>query len=258
MKQTIWIKHQRSDRNIILITNEGMLDGVNYWQGLDDCNELFTDYNRIDERLTTYVLPQLFKKYDTHCILPHPEYDGMIETIDDIIWDFVERENQTIALRSIGQWLCGSRLYTMHKSEDGLILPCTYSQEDETNLDEITSWAFDDVSRADIEYVRSAYDDSHLFTSLAYIKRIEALMDIKNATTIRIPYSQKELIRKCIKQHLSDLSRLVKCPTESQAHEIYDLYQLAALMNYDVKVTLAEDQVRTFTADNGIDLPQYN
>ena len=141
----------------------------------------------------------------------------------------------------------------MHKSEDGLLPPCTYSQEDETNLDEITSWPFDDVSRADIEYVRSESDDYH-----AYMNRIEALMDIKNATTIRIPYSQKELIRNALTQYLADMERLVKCPTQSQAYEMFDLQQLAALMNYDVKVTLSADQARTFAAINGIDLPQYN
>jgi hypothetical protein len=253
MKQTIWIKQERSDRNIILITNKGMLEGVNYWQGLDDCDELFVDYNRTDERLTTYVLPQLFKRFDTHHILPDPEYDEMVEAIDDIIWDYVHRENGTIALFSIGQWLYGSRMYTMHKSENGLLLPCTYSQEDETDLDMITIWPFDDVSKAEIERVRRDHDDSH-----AYMNRIEALMDIKNGATFTIPFEQKELIRKCINQYISDFNRFVKSPMESQLHEVYDLHQLASLMNYDVKVTLVADQVDSFTADNGIDLPQYN
>lgn len=253
MKQTIWIKHQASDRNIILITNGGMLEGVNYWQGLDDCDELFDDYNRTDERLTTFVLPRVFKEYDTHHILPSPEYDGMVETIDDAIWDYVDRDNGTVALFSIGQWLHGSRMYTMHKNENGLVLPCTYSQEDETDLDMIATWPFDDVSKADIQRVRRDHEDAH-----AYMNRIEALMDIKNATTITIPFSQRVLIRKCIIQYLSDFNRLVKSPMESQLHEIHDLHQLESLMNYDVKVTISADQVDSFTADNGIDLPKYN
>jgi hypothetical protein len=255
MKQTIWIKHERSDRNIILITNKGMLEGVNYWKGLDDCDELFDDYNRTDERLTTYVLPQLFKKYDTHCILPHREYDDIIETIDDIIWNYVDRDNETIALFSIGQWLFGSRMYTMHKSENGLILPCAYSQEDETDLDMITTWPFDDVSKAEIARVRRDHDDSH-----AYMNRIEALMETKNERPVvfNLPSSQTLLIRRAIAQYLKDMQRILICPTESQAHEMYDLRQLEALMKYDVMVVLTEDETKSFSVENLIDLPQYN
>jgi hypothetical protein len=254
MKQTIWIKHERSDRNIILITNNGMLDGVNYWQGLDDCDELFADYNRTDERLTTYVLPQIFRKYDTHRILPHPEHDDMIETIDDIIWNYVDRDNETVALLSIGQWLHGSRMYTMHKSENGLILPCAYSQEDETDLDEITSWPFDDLSKAEIERVRRDHDYAH-----AYMNRIEALMETKNERPMvfNLPGSQTLLIRRAIAQYLKDMQRILICPTESQAHEMYDLQQLEALMKYDVMVVLTEDETKSFSVENLIDLPQY-
>jgi len=255
VKQTIWIKHEGSDRNIILITNEGLLDGVNYWQGLNDCDELFVDYNRIDNRLTTYVLPRLFSEYDTHHILPSADYDGMVETIDDIIWDYVDRDNKTVALFSIGQWLYGSRMYTMHKSENGLILPCAYSQEDETRLDEIVTWPFDDVSKAEIERVREYHDYSH-----EYLERIEALMKTKNERPVvfNLPSSQTELIRKCIKQYLFDINKFVVCPTESQAHEIYDLHQLESLMKYDVMVVLTEDETKSFSADNAIDLPKYN
>jgi hypothetical protein len=255
VEQTIWIKHHHSDRNIILITNNGMLEGVNYWQGIDICNELFVDYNRTDERLTTYVLPRLFKEYDTHHILPSPDYESMVETIGHLIWDYIDRDNKTVALFSIGQWLYGSRMYTMHKSENGLILPCAYSQEDETRLDEITTWPFDDVSRVDIEYVRGFHDYSH-----EYLERIEALMKTKNERPVvfNLPKSQTEIIRKALIQYLSDMERLVKCPTESQAHEMYDLRQLEALMKYDVMVVLTEDETKSFSVENLIDLPQYN
>jgi hypothetical protein len=261
MKQTIWIKHQRSDRNIILITNEGMLDGVNYWQGLDDCNELFTDYNRIDERLTTYVLPQLFKKYDTHCILPHPEYDGMIETIDDIIWDYIDRDNETIALHSINQWLYKWRMYPMKKSDNALrLFPCDYDEKDVIHLNEITIWPFEDISQADKERLRGDHGNTNTNYYSVQASRIEGLMKAKNETPIvlSIPDSQTKLIRNALTQYLADMERLVKCPTQSQAYEMFDLQQLAALMNYDVKVTLSADQARTFAAINGIDLPQYN
>jgi hypothetical protein len=136
-----------------------------------------------------------------------------------------------------------------------LILPCAYSQEDETRLDEIVTWPFDDVSREEIERVREYHDYSH-----EYLERIEALMKTKNERPVvfNLPSSQTELIRKCIKQYLFDINKFVVCPTESQAHEIYDLHQLESLMKYDVMVVLTEDETKSFSADNAIDLPKYN
>lgn len=250
MEQTIWIKHQRSDRNMVLITNGGMLEGVNYWQGLGS-DELFTDYNRIDDRLTTYVLPRMFSQFDTHRILPYPEYEEMVEFIDDAIWEYVERDNKTIGLKSIGQWMYGTRLYTMHKSDNGLILPCTYSQDDETRLDELTKWSFDNLNTYDIDCLYSngyAQNVSHINALIAKDTQ---------PTTIAIPNSQTDLIRKALIQYLSDMKRLVKCPTEAQAHEMFDIHELESLMKYEVSVTLTADQARTFTGDNGIDLPMY-
>ena len=79
----------------------------------------------------------------------------------------------------------------------------------------------------------------------------------EESLTITIPADQLNIVRNALIGHLATLERILQYPTESQAHEMFDLHTLSSLMKYDVKVTLTKQQVHNFTKDNGVDLPQY-
>ena len=251
-KTTLWIEYAPSDRNIILITQNGMLTGVNFWQGIGE--NMFADYSHADERLTRFIMPSLFARFDTEFILPHPEYDDMIEFIDDCICDYYERDMQTFALHSIGHWLYGASMWPMYKGKAGLMKQCDFNDEERIRLDEVTHWAFDQISQHDMEVLKS-------FAPTYVVHRIDNLIEAKSSAesiTITIPEGQLEIMRNALLEHLATMERMLKYPTESQANEMFDLRQLASLMKYDVKVTLSGRQADNFCGDNGIDLPQYN
>lgn len=172
-KTTLWVEHLPSDRNIILIVQNGMLIGINYWQGIGD--NLFTEYNRTDERLTKFIMPSFFGLFDTEWVLPSPNYDEMIEFIDEKIWDYLERDDKTIALNSIGHWLYGDSMYPMYNSDGGLLLPCEFNDDERIRIDEITHWAFDQMSERDM-IVLKAYAPTHV------VHRIETLINQPKTT----------------------------------------------------------------------------
>ena len=256
---TLWIEYSPSDRNIVLITRSGMITGVNFWQGVGE--DMFSDFNRADERLTRYVMPRVFARFDTECILPYPDYDDMVEFIDNLIWDYHERDNDTIALNSIGHWLYGSAMYPMYKDDNGLIMPCNYNDDERIHLDEITHWAFDQLSEHDWERICEQATQSvmHRVEHLIFVGRVKPIESNSSAAdvTITIPREQLEIIREALIEHLTTMERIIKYPTDSQQYQMFDMHQLESLMKYDVKVTLTAKQASDFCGENGIDLPIY-
>jgi len=96
MKNTIIIeKIQDSDRVIILHLTDGAVKGINYFQGIDAANQLIPHQLTADEELTNYVKNCWFDTNfaDHHeemqWILPSPDYEEIIECIDEMIWDYV-------------------------------------------------------------------------------------------------------------------------------------------------------------------------
>ena len=256
-KTTIWTEYAPSDRNIILITENSVITGVNFWQGIDE--DLFSDYNRADEHLTRFVMPRFFREFDTECI-SHANFDMMIDFIDDAIWDYVDRDNKTIAIPSIGYWLYGCKFYPMERSANGLIQRCTFNDGEMIHLDEITKWPFDEIS--DYDFNRMTHTDNDVLTPYAF-ERIANLMHNKEESsaddvTITIPKEQLDIIREALVEHLATMRRLIKFPSESQEFQMFDMHQLESLMKYDVKVTLTAKQANDFCGENGIDLPIYN
>ena len=89
-------KISASDRMIILFIKEGQIKGINYLQGMDADVETMSDFISIDAPLTEFVKNQFAKTiwadhYEDMCFVhPSPDYWQIIDTIDDLIWDFVQ------------------------------------------------------------------------------------------------------------------------------------------------------------------------
>lgn len=254
-KTTLWIEYSPSDRNIVLITRSGMIIGINFWQGIDE--DLFSDYNRADERLTRYVMPRVFARYDSECIQPYPDFEDMVEFIDNTIWDYQERDNDTIALNSIGHWLLGSVMYPMYKSDNGLILPCDYNDDERIHLDEITHWAFDQLSTHDWEMIceRATKSATHRIEHLIFVGRAKPVEE--QSKTYTIPSEQKKLIRIALGYYRETMEKIISMKTDADEFDIYDLRQLEGLMYGDLEVTLSAEQLDNFVNRHKVDVPNY-
>jgi hypothetical protein len=257
---TLWIEYSQSDRNIVIITRSGMITGVNFWQGIGE--DMFSDFNRADERLTRYVMPSVFARFDTECILPHPDYDDMIEFIDNLIWDYVDRQSKTIAIPSIGQWLYGCKLYPMERSENGLIEPCNYDDGESVHIDEISEWPFDEISQQDIN--RMERTDNDVVSKYIY-DRISQLISSrgkstpveKPSKTYTIPSEQKQLIRIALEYYRKTMQEVISFKSDADEFDIYDLRQLTGLMYGDVDITLSAEDLENFTSRHNVDPPNY-
>jgi hypothetical protein len=73
-----------------------------------------------------------------------------------------------------------------------------------------------------------------------------------------LPKEQTEIIKEALSYYLEQFKKFNELPTESEEYKIYDLTQLQALMNYDVKIELTSKEKENFTFKNGIDFPLYN
>lgn len=107
MRTKAIIEYNDSDRNIVLFFNEdGILDGVNFWQGIGDFS-MVESFLEIDEEISKYI-PQIGH---TH----KDEFSFVIDKIDQGIWNYVhakdrnnidvlsyvEDGNLTLAIRSL-------------------------------------------------------------------------------------------------------------------------------------------------------------
>lgn len=88
---------QVSDRNIVLHFDKEKLVGINWYQGMGDMT-LLTDYLGSDPKLMAYLeskfpLSLLTEQYldrdDCIHFLNSPDYDGIINWIDNMIWSYL-------------------------------------------------------------------------------------------------------------------------------------------------------------------------
>lgn len=97
MKNTIIIeKIQDSDRVIILhLRDNGGIKGINYFQGIDSADKLIPQFLIPDAELTNYIMNSWFDtefanhNEDMGFSLLSPDYEEIIECIDELIWDYV-------------------------------------------------------------------------------------------------------------------------------------------------------------------------
>lgn len=205
-------------------------------------------------------MPRFFREFDTECI-SHANFDMMIDFIDDAIWDYVDRDNKTIAIPSIGQWLYGCKLYPMERSENGLIQRCTFDDGEMVHLDEITKWPFDEISNRDIEILSESHGDAVPFHTY---ERILTLMESKRepvvekpSKTYTIPSEQKKLIRIALDYYRKTMEEVISMKTDADQFDIYDLRQLYGLMHGDVEITLSAEDLENFTSRHHVDAPNY-
>lgn len=74
----------------------------------------------------------------------------------------------------------------------------------------------------------------------------------KKEVTI-IPTGQKDILAKAI----GLLEGAVKNLGLNDEHLMFDLTTLKALLNYEISVSLTEQEKQSFTSKNGIDFPEY-
>ena len=80
MKARMIIEHVDSDRNIVLFfDNEGILEGVNFWQGIGDFS-IADSFLKIDEKISKYIT-QIGKSHKD-------EISFVINDIDQGIWNY--------------------------------------------------------------------------------------------------------------------------------------------------------------------------
>lgn len=87
MKTRMIIEHSDSDRNIVLFFNgEGILEGVNFWQGIGDFSIADSFINEIDNRISKHI-PQIG-------ISHKDEISSVINDIDNGIWNYFNSTNR--------------------------------------------------------------------------------------------------------------------------------------------------------------------
>lgn len=79
------IEHRDSDRNIVVFFNdEGLLYGVNFWQGIDEFS-ICEYFLKADDKITNYI--DSIGKANIENVMTY------IYDIDDGIWNFVHEKN---------------------------------------------------------------------------------------------------------------------------------------------------------------------
>lgn len=87
MRTRMIIEHIASDRNIVLFFDEkGILDGVNFWQGLGDFSISDSFIEDSDEKIDEYI--------SQIGITHRDEASYFIDDIDEGIWDYVRSTNR--------------------------------------------------------------------------------------------------------------------------------------------------------------------
>lgn len=84
---------------------------------------------------------------------------------------------------------------------------------------------------------------------------LDAFIFQKESTLI--PESQRSIIKKALAFYLSQYKTFNQVPTDTEGFEMFDLAQLEALMNYDIKVELTAKEKEKFASKHGIDFPIY-
>jgi hypothetical protein len=93
--------------------------------------------------------------------------------------------------------------------------------------------------------------------NLSLKKYIKKYILTKEKRKVKIPKSQKELIQKAIEYYLKAYVEFNTNPGDAESHEIFDLKQLNAILNYKIIISINEEDIESFASNNGIDFPEY-
>lgn len=73
-----------------------------------------------------------------------------------------------------------------------------------------------------------------------------------------LPEGQKKVLRDALNTYKAALETIEKNGSNMDVeHVLFDILTLKALLNYDVEIRLTQEQLERFTADNGVDFPEY-
>jgi len=91
-------------------------------------------------------------------------------------------------------------------------------------------------------------------------KAIELYTDtfIFQKESFYIPQEQTSIIKEALKFYYEQYKKFNAVPTDSENYKMFDLLTLEALMNYNIKVEMSQEEKSKFSSKNGIDLPIYN
>jgi hypothetical protein len=106
------------------------------------------------------------------------------------------------------------------------------------------------------------YNDS--IFNLQYKGEYECILDYLNCVKAKqdkhsysIPSPQLALIRKALDYYVKQSKVFNQLPTDSEAYELFDMMQLSAMMNYDVSISISDNDKNIFAGNHGIDFPVY-
>jgi hypothetical protein len=75
---------------------------------------------------------------------------------------------------------------------------------------------------------------------------------------LKLPKGQRDIIIKALQFYGECYNRFNQVPTDTEAYEMFDIRTLVGLMHYYVEVSMDSNDADNFTANHGIDLPNYN
>lgn len=79
-----------------------------------------------------------------------------------------------------------------------------------------------------------------------------------NGRVFTLPRGQRDIIIKALRFYGECYNRFNQVPTDTEAYEMFDIRTLVGLMHYYVEVSMDSNDADNFTANHGIDLPNYN
>ena len=74
-----------------------------------------------------------------------------------------------------------------------------------------------------------------------------------------LPQSQKDIIIEALSLLETKCKEALELNEDDMnaAHKSFDVMTLKSMMNYDVNVVLTQEKFNRFTADNGVDFPEF-
>ena len=90
------------------------------------------------------------------------------------------------------------------------------------------------------------------------IKLYQQAFILQDAHSVVIPKEQTSLIKKALNYYVEQSARLNSEPTQDESYELFDMQQLSAMMNYDISISIMDEDRELFASNHGMDFPIYN
>ena len=92
-----------------------------------------------------------------------------------------------------------------------------------------------------------------------YFEDTEKKLDLveKTKVTVVIPSAQLLIIRKALNLYQAQFKIMNSDPSQDEASEQFDMFTLAAMMDYKISIELTESEKESFSGNHGVDFPQY-